>query len=110
MDLDRIKDVSFTGRVTSIQGLLVEIAGVERYLSIGSRVRVQTRDRREVECEVVGFRQNRALLMPYGSLEGVGLGCRPAFAEDQPWVYPDHNVPRPVHDCLDPAPRRGPPL
>src|SRR3546814_5362339 len=74
MDLDRIKDVSFTGRVTSIQGLLVEIAGVERYLSIGSRVRVQTRDRREVECEVVGFRQNRALLMPYGSLEGVGLG------------------------------------
>jgi len=50
-----------------------------------------TRDHREVECEVVGFRQNRALLMPYGSLEGVGLGCRAVVAEDQPVVYPEPN-------------------
>src|SRR5688572_13383147 len=89
MDLDRIKDVSFTGRVTSIQGLLVEVAGVERHLSIGSRVHLQTRDHRQVECEVVGFRQNRALLMPYGSLEGIGLGSRAVVGEDQPVIYPD---------------------
>jgi len=89
MDLDRIKDMTFTGRVVSIQGLLVEVAGVERYLSIGSRVRLLARDNRMVEGEVVGFRQNRALLMPYGSLEGVGLGTRAVVAEEQPVVYPD---------------------
>lgn len=110
MDLDSIKDVAFTGRVTSIQGLLVEIAGVERYLSIGSRVRVQTRDRREVECEVVGFRQNGALLMPYGSLEGVGLGCRAVVAEDQPVIYPDLSWRGRVIDGLGRPLDGGPPL
>lgn len=110
MDLERIKDVSFTGRVTSIQGLLVEVAGVERHLSIGSRVHVQARDHRDVECEVVGFRQNRALLMPYGSLDGVGLGCRAVVGEDQPVVYPDISWAGRVIDGLGRPLDGGPPL
>ena len=110
MDLDRIKDVSFTGRVTSIQGLLVEVAGVERHLSIGSRVHLLARDHRNVECEVVGFRQNRALLMPYGSLDGVGLGCRALVGEDQPVIYPDPSWRGRVIDGLGRPLDGGPPL
>ena len=110
MDLERIKDVSFTGRVTSIQGLLVEVAGVERHLSIGSRVHVHTRDHRNVECEVVGFRQNRALLMPYGSLEGIGLGSRAVVGEDQPVIYPDLSWRGRVIDGLGRPLDGGPPL
>ena len=75
-EIERLPDVELFGRVTGIQGLLVEIAGVQRHLSIGSCVRMLARGGRQVEAEVVGFRQGRALAMPFGSLEGVGMGCK----------------------------------
>ena len=78
----------FFGRVTAIQGMLVEIGGVERHLSIGSRCLVAANGGRIVPCEVVGFREGRALAMPLGSLEGIGLGCRAEIAESQPAVFP----------------------
>ena len=39
-------------------------------------------------CEVIGFRQKRALLLPFGSLEGVGLGCKAEVMESEPLVRP----------------------
>jgi len=76
------------GRVVSVQGLLVEISGGMSSLSIGSRVEVAGRDNSRVPCEVVGFRGNRALCMPFGSLEGVRMGCRADIGELDALVYP----------------------
>ena len=109
-DIERVPDVQYYGRVTAVQGLLVEVAGIERRLAIGARVRLQARDRRQVECEVVGFRQKRALLMPFASLDGVGLGCKALVAEHQPVVYPDKTwLGRVVNAAGEPL-DGGPPL
>ncbi len=78
----------FYGRVVAVQGMLLEIAGVERRLSVGSRVEVETRTGGALLCEIVGFRGGRALLMPYGSVEGVGVGCKAHIAEQDPVVHP----------------------
>jgi flagellum-specific ATP synthase len=59
-----------------VLGLLVEVGGIERVLSIGSRCAVRAANGRLVPCEVIGFRDRRAILMPFGPLDGVGLGCR----------------------------------
>jgi flagellum-specific ATP synthase len=87
-DLVRIPTYRLYGRVTAVQGMLVEIGGVEHLLSIGGRCTVVARDGRRVACEVVGFRTDRALLMPFSTLDGVGLGCKAEIADSDPVVRP----------------------
>ncbi len=90
-DIDRQPDHYMHGRVTSVLGMMAEIGGVQRALSIGDRVTITARGNRQVPAEVVGFRAERALVMPYGTLEGVGLGCRAEIAQTQPVLYPDES-------------------
>ena len=86
--LERLATHQVFGKVAAVQGLLVEVAGVQNNLSIGDRCNIVSRDGRIVPCEVVGFREGRALAMPFGPLEGIGLGCRAEIADAAPAVYP----------------------
>ncbi len=88
-DIDKVPEFRLYGRVTAVLGMMVEIGGVERALSIGDRCFVQARAGRMVTCEVVGFRDGRALAMPFGPLEGVGIGSRAQISDAEPVVYPD---------------------
>jgi len=87
-DLDSLPSNRVYGRVAAVQGLLIEVAGIERHLSVGGRCQVVARGNRRVLCEVVGFRDDRALLLPFSSLEGIGLGCKAEVAEAQPIIRP----------------------
>ena len=59
------------GRVTRIAGLAVEAAlGAVR---IGELVEIRSPGRAPLAAEVVGVREDRAILMPFGDLAGVGL-------------------------------------
>ncbi len=84
-----LPDYEVAGRVTKILGLLVEIAGFGNDLSIGSQVRLRPNRTLEIPCEVVGFRDDRALLLPFGVLEGVGLGTPAIIQRNRPIVFPD---------------------
>lgn len=87
-DINTISPVRFYGRVTAVSGLLVEVAGIERKISVGSRCYLIAHGNRRVLSEVVGFRNGRALLMPFSSLDGIGLGSKAEVAEAQPTVSP----------------------
>jgi flagellum-specific ATP synthase len=87
-ELTQVPEYWYYGRVTAVLGLLVEVGGVERSLTIGSRCHVLASTGRRLTCEVIGFRNNRAILMPFESLEGVGLGCKVEMAEAESVVYP----------------------
>lgn len=76
------------GRVTKVLGLLVEIAGFGGGLSIGSMVFLAPAADHKIPCEVVGFRDSQALLMPFGTLEGVGLGCKAIIQSAVPSISP----------------------
>lgn len=76
------------GRVTKVLGLLVEITGFGNDLSVGSVVHLRPSLDRDVPCEVVGFRDNHALLMPFGTLEGIGLGCIAVIQDTKQVVFP----------------------
>jgi len=61
------------GRVTKIVGLAVEATGPSS--KIGDVCEMFTLDNeRSMRAEIVGFREGQTLLMPFGSLEGIGLG------------------------------------
>lgn len=88
-DLSQLPSHYLYGRVTAVQGMLVEVGGIERELTIGSRCRLAATGGPPVLCEVVGFRDSRALLMPFAGLEGVGLGCKAEIVASEPVIYPD---------------------
>ena len=108
-DLRRVPEYWVVGRVTAVLGLLVEIGGVEGALSIGDRCKVVRRDGEAVVCEVVGFRSERALLMPFGALDGIGIGCEVELADTQPQIYPDDGwLGRVINAFGDPVDGKGP--
>jgi flagellum-specific ATP synthase len=108
-EVERVPSCRLYGRVTSVLGLLVECSGLQRGLSVGRRCEVLARGGRRVTCEVVGFRDDRALLMPFGSVEGIGRGCKAVVAESEPVVYPSPLwLGRVVNAFGEPLDDRGP--
>ncbi len=87
-EIDRLTGTRVYGRVGAIVGLLVEVGGIQGHLSIGDHCHLVGRDRRRVVCEVVGFRGGQALVMPFGRLDGIGLGCRCELGAAEPVIYP----------------------
>ncbi|HIJ38677.1 MAG TPA: flagellum-specific ATP synthase FliI, partial [Rhodospirillaceae bacterium] len=86
-DLEHLPSVRMFGRVESAQGLLVEAGGLNRSLSVGDHCQILGRSR-QIICEVVGFRNGRALLMPFSSLEGVSLGGRVELLDSSTMLFP----------------------
>jgi len=79
------------GRVTRIVGLAVEASGPSS--KIGDICEMYTLDgERSMRAEIVGFREGQTLLMPFGSLEGIGLGSYV--------VYTGKSLRVPVGDAL----------
>lgn len=68
------------GQVTGLSGLSVSLSGLADFTGVGDRVSILGLDGRETEAEIVAFRGETAIAMPYGSLEGVGSGCRATFS------------------------------
>ncbi len=77
---------------------------------MGSRCNIVTRDGRRVLCEVIGFRRESALLLPFGSLEGVGVGCRAEVGDAAPVIYPDESWLGRVVNAMGEPIDGGPPL
>jgi len=87
-EIEQIPDYRLYGRVASVLGMLIEVAGLENALSVGDRCNVVTRAGVRVTCEVIGFRNNRALVLPFGPVDGIGLGCKAEVIQAEPVIWP----------------------
>ncbi len=108
--IDRVPPFEVYGRVTKILGLLVEMTGFGENLSIGSMVHLRPpKTGRDIPCEVVGFRDSQALLLPFGTLEGVGLGCPAIIQQTAPVIFPDERwLGRVINALAEPIDGKGP--
>ncbi|HAF49535.1 MAG TPA: EscN/YscN/HrcN family type III secretion system ATPase, partial [Synergistaceae bacterium] len=72
--LDAVDLINVNGKVAKVVGLVMESRGPD--VQIGDLCEVRFRDRRStpLQAEVVGFRDERVLLMPLGEIENVGPG------------------------------------
>jgi flagellum-specific ATP synthase len=70
--VENAKTVRFHGKVTQVVGLVIE--GYCPETAVGSLCDVHSDGYPPIPAEVVGFRDNKTLLMPLGELRGVGLG------------------------------------
>lgn len=65
-----------TGKVAGVNGLLIESRGGLSRLAVGARAEIERgRGQHPLPAEVVGFRDAKALLMPFGPVEGVAPGA-----------------------------------
>ena len=63
------------GKVVNVVGLTIESAGPDSRLGDLCRILPEAEDAKPIMAEVVGFRDKKTLLMPYDSVDGIGLGC-----------------------------------
>jgi flagellum-specific ATP synthase len=97
------------GRVAGVSGMLLEVGGLPQRLTIGGHCIVAGQEGRRVTCEVVGFRGGRALLMPFGALDGIGLGSKVEISERPAAIYPDESwLGRVVNAMGEPIDGKGP--
>ncbi len=73
--VERIDPLTVSGRVAAVNGLLIEARGGLTRLAVGARAEIERRADKPLAAEVVGFRETRALLMPFGPVEGVAPGA-----------------------------------
>lgn len=64
------------GRVTGVSGLMIEASCARDALGVGARLSVRAPSGPPVRAEVVGFRNGRAVCLPFDPLDGVRLGAR----------------------------------
>ncbi len=62
------------GKVVNVVGLTIESAGPDARLGDVCRIFPDGENRDPVMAEVVGFKDKKTLLMPYDSVDGIGLG------------------------------------
>ena len=79
--LESIKPIRFHGKVTQVVGLVIE--GFCPNTAVGALCEIYPRGGEPIPAEVVGFRDNKTLLMPLGELRGVGLGSLIAVKRDK---------------------------
>jgi flagellum-specific ATP synthase len=116
-----------SGRVSQFFGLVVESSGPDAFL--GEVCEIHSRSRgTPIQAEVVGLKDGKVLLMPYGELRGIAIGCevmatgkaveialgdallgrvidafgRPLDGKPPPAVHTTHRL---IHDPLNPLSR-----
>jgi flagellum-specific ATP synthase len=87
-DIEAIPLLTRFGRVARIEGLAVEVTGAQGAVSLGGQCRISIGKDKAIPCEVVGFRDGRALVMPLGVLDGITLGARADFDDRPASIYP----------------------
>ncbi|MBF8435684.1 flagellar protein export ATPase FliI [Halanaerobiaceae bacterium Z-7014] len=70
---DEANIISNFGYITRVVGLIIESQGPE--VSIGELCEVRNKNK-TIKAEVVGFEDNKVLLMPIGDMEGINPGAR----------------------------------
>ena len=104
-----IDGVEIYGRVVSVRGLMVEVAGPIHAMSVGSRLTIETGAARTIPCEVVGFSGGHALAMPFAALDGVRSGCRAVVSTAAGTIRPSERwLGRVVNARADPIDGQGP--
>ncbi len=106
--LQRIETINYLGKVVQIIGLTIEAEGPA--VEMGKVCLVYNmKETQYIQAEVVGFRNNRILLMPFGELIGIGPGSK-VIATNKTFMVPVTNqlIGRVIDGLGNPIDGKGP--
>lgn len=100
LSIQQLNTIKVWGKVTRIVGLVIE--GYCPHASIGSLCEIsQSRGKGTIHAEIVGFRDNKALLMPLGEIRGLGPGSLIRVVRDSATVRVGNNLLGRVIDAME---------
>ena len=70
--LERVDPYKVNGKVQKIVGMVIESSGPAA--SIGELCFIDNREKKKILAEVVGFKEDRLILMPLGEMRGITPG------------------------------------
>ncbi|MET0181997.1 MAG: flagellar protein export ATPase FliI [Caulobacterales bacterium] len=86
LEIDALEPRRFEGRVVGLSGLLIEASGPVEALVLGARATVH--GPKPVSAEIVGFRGERALMVPFDQADSIRPGARVTLEGAPPLVRP----------------------
>jgi flagellum-specific ATP synthase len=104
--LNQVSNYELRGMVTDMTGLIIE--GTGPAVPIGSNVTIKS-GLQQISAQVVGFRSDKVLLMPFGDVQGVAPGSTITAVEGNANVYASEALLGRVIDALG-QPIDGKPL
>jgi flagellum-specific ATP synthase len=108
-DLADLDELTVYGRVASVRGLMIEVAGPLSSMHVGGLLDIEVAPGRSVPCEVVGFSGDRALVMPFGGVDGLRRGCRAVVRSAPGGVRPSRGwLGRVINAMGEPVDGKGP--
>ena len=72
--LDKVDTIKMIGKVIRVVGLIIESIGPLVQLGEHCYIIIQETGVK-IDAEVVGFNDDKVLLMPLGEMKGIGYGC-----------------------------------
>ncbi|MBW2366682.1 MAG: flagellum-specific ATP synthase FliI, partial [Deltaproteobacteria bacterium] len=82
--LETSAGLNLEGKIVQVIGLIAEGRGIAA--SVGGRCQIENDLGESIAAEVVGFKEDRVLLMPYGNTRGIRPGSRIVVKENYPHV------------------------
>ncbi len=106
--LEELSTITVTGRVVKAVGLTLEATGSGA--TVGQRCHIFSQRRQSIlEGEVIGFREQRVVVMPFGSVRGIGAGDSVRYDPSSPrLLVGQHLLGRVVDGLGQPIDEKGP--
>ncbi|MCE2991353.1 MAG: flagellar protein export ATPase FliI [Candidatus Jidaibacter sp.] len=86
--ISSLEDYSIEGRVCGVKGLIIEVKGINAFISIGSLCTIEPRNGSVIKAEVVGIKEHKALLMPFEDVSGIGSDSKVSLINCAQVIYP----------------------
>ena len=90
-EFERLSGPVYRGQVSACLGTTVQLTGLQSHLSPGDKCKIVCKDGRRVLCEVVGFHENRTIVMPFDSVDGIVVGSEAYLTESDAFIRPDES-------------------
>jgi flagellum-specific ATP synthase len=89
--IDEMPDHAVYGRVGAVRGLTIEIVGPLGHMELGGLISIETGRSDPVLCEVVGFDSDRAIAMPFATIDGLRRGLPAHVVSRRATIRPDRS-------------------
>ena len=107
-DVEQMPDYEISGQIVSVEGLVIEISGPVHMFQIGARLRLLPRNGYKVYAEIIGFRNDRAICMPFGKTDGLSPGTKAVLVGNQDHIRPsNHWLGRVINGLGEPIDGKG---
>lgn len=106
--VERIPAVRIYGRVKSVVGLRIEAEGLSSYIRIGAICKIAKEKGTFIRAEVSAIKDHMAILIPFGSVDGIAAGASVEILSSDNTIYPSEQwLGRVLNAFAEPIDNRG---